>query len=206
MEQRQTDFTNYAARRLAERRLLREEDPIKLQHVVTEIAYARGSSSATRYVPSDSPLGPLRPPPEAMGWPDSTLREQYDDRARTADGSTLRQQIAINEAEIRARQTRQRAVSGQPAANDHSDRAAVGEAEAENRIGKGRAQVAQDAATLSEDDTGSVPAGKVSPDHGRDRRSLTNRPGQHPRKALNDSAVRSLNAPTARLPRPLRVR
>lgn len=100
---RQTDFTNYATRRLAERGRLREEDPIKLQHVVTEIAYARGSSSATGYVPSDRPLGPLRPPPEAMGWPDSTLREHYDDRARTADGSTLRQQIATNEAEIRAR-------------------------------------------------------------------------------------------------------
>ena len=34
----QTDFTNYAARRLAERGLLREEDPIKLQRAVTEIA------------------------------------------------------------------------------------------------------------------------------------------------------------------------
>ena len=81
----QTDFTNYAARRLAERGLLREEDPIKLQRAVTEIAYsyARGGSSATGYVPSDSPLGPSRPLPEAMGWPDSSLREQYDaNRAR----------------------------------------------------------------------------------------------------------------------------
>ncbi len=44
----QTDFTNYAARRLAERGLLREEDPIKLQRAVTEIAYAyaRGGNVA----------------------------------------------------------------------------------------------------------------------------------------------------------------
>src|SRR5690606_33886971 len=127
------------------RGLLREEDPIKLQRAVTEIAYAyaRGGSSATGYVPSDSPLGPSRPLPEAMGWPDSTLREQYDDRARTADGSSLRQQSATNEAEIRTRQTRQRAVPGQPVANDVSGRASVGEAEARNRIDKGRAQVAQ---------------------------------------------------------------
>jgi len=167
----QTDFTNYAARRLAERGLLREEDPIKLQRAVTEIAnaYARGGSSEAGYVPSDSPLGPSRPLPEAMGWPDSTLREQYDDSARTADGSTLRQQSATNEAEIRARQTRQRAVPGQPVANDVSGRASVGEAEARNRIDKGRAQVAQDAGTLSEDYKGSVRAGKISSDHGGNR-------------------------------------
>ena len=87
----QTDFTNYAARRLAERGLLREEDPIKLQRAVTEIAYsyARGGSSATGYVPSDSPLGPSRPLPEAMGWPDSSLREQYDANRRAADGTAL---------------------------------------------------------------------------------------------------------------------
>ena len=167
----QTDFTNYAAQRLAERGLLREEDPIKLQRAVTEIAYAyaRGGSSATGYVPSDSPLGPSRSLPEAMGWPDSTLREQYDDRVRTADGSTLRQQSATNEAEIRTRQTRQRAVPGQPVANDVSDRASVGEAEARNRIDKGRAQFAQDAGTLSEDYKGSVRAGKIRSNHGGNR-------------------------------------
>jgi ribonuclease HI len=66
----QTDFTNYAAQRLAERGLLREEDPIKLQRAVTEIAYsyARGGSAATGYIPTDSPLGPSQPLPEAMGW------------------------------------------------------------------------------------------------------------------------------------------
>ena len=31
----QTDVTNYAARRLSERGLLREDDPIKLQRAVT---------------------------------------------------------------------------------------------------------------------------------------------------------------------------
>jgi conjugal transfer mating pair stabilization protein TraG len=167
----QTDFTNYAARRLAERGLLREEDPIKLQRAVTEIAYAyaRGGSSGTGYVPSESPLGPSRPLPEAMGWPDSTLREQYDDSARTADGSTLRQQSETNEDQIRVRQTRQRAVPGQPVANDVSGRASVGEAEARNRIDKGRTQLSQDAGTLSDDYKASVRAGKISRNHGGNR-------------------------------------
>jgi len=167
----QTDFTNYAARRLAERGLLREEDPIKLQRAVSEIAYAyaRGGSSATGYVPSDSPLGPSRPLPEAMGWPDSTLKEQYDDRARTADGSALRQQSATNEAEIRARQARQRAVPSQAVGNDLAGRVGASEAETKAKIDKGRTQVSQDAGTISEDYKASVRAGKISRNHGGNR-------------------------------------
>lgn len=65
----QTDFANYAARRLAECGLLREDDPIKLQRAVTAIAcsYSRGGSSAAGYVPIDNPLGPSPPLPETMG-------------------------------------------------------------------------------------------------------------------------------------------
>jgi len=164
----QTDFTNFAARRLAERGLLREDDPIKLQRAVTEIAYsyARGGSSATGYVPGDNPLIPSQPLPEAMGWPDSSLRAQFDDSARTADDSTLHQQTAINEAEIRARQ---RAVPGQPVGNDLSGRVGASEAEAKGTIEKGRAQFAQEAGILSEDYNGSVRAGTISPNHGGNR-------------------------------------
>jgi conjugal transfer mating pair stabilization protein TraG len=167
----QTDFTNYAAQRLAERGLLREDDPIKLQRAVTEIAYsyARGGNSATGYVPSDSPLVPSRPLPEAMGWPDSTLREQFDDSTRTEDGSRLRQQSATNEAEIRSRQTRQRAVPGQPVGDDLTGRVGASEAETRGRIDKGGTQLSQDAGTLSEDYKSSVRAGKISPNHGGNR-------------------------------------
>jgi conjugal transfer mating pair stabilization protein TraG len=164
----QTDFTNYAARRLAERGLLREEDPIKLQRAVTEIAYsyARGGSSATGYVPNDSPLVPSRPLPETMGWPDATMREQYEASARTGDGSAIREQIATNEAEIRARQTWQRAVSGQQVGNDLSGLVDAREAEAKSKIEKGRTQLSQDAGTLSESYKASVRIGKVSSNHG----------------------------------------
>ncbi len=167
----QTDFTNYAARRLAERGLLREEDPIKLQRAVTEIAYsyARGGSSASGYVPIDKPLGPSRPLPETMGWPDSSLREQYDTRPRSDDSGALRQQTATNEAEIRARQSRQRAVPGQPVGNDLAGRLSAGETETKARIDKGRAQVSQDAGTLSENYKSSVRLGKISPNHGGNR-------------------------------------
>ena len=135
----QTDFTNYAARRLAERGLLREEDPIKLQRAVTEIAYsyARGGSSATGYVPSDSPLIPSRPLPEAMGWPDSSLREQYDANRRAADGTALGQQTSASESEIRARQARQRAAPGQVVGNDLAGRVGASEAETKAKIDKG---------------------------------------------------------------------
>ena len=167
----QTDFTNYAAQRLAERGLLREEDPIKLQRAVTEIAYsyARGGSSATGYIPSDSPLGPSRPLPEAMGWPDSSLREQYDANRRAADGTTLGQQTSANESEIRARQSRQRAVPGQVVGNDQAGRVGASEAETKAKIDKGRTQVSQDAGTLSEDYKASVRAGKISRNHGGNR-------------------------------------
>lgn len=167
----QTDFTNYAARRLAERGLLREEDPIKLQRAVTEIAYsyARGGSSATGYVPSDSPLSPSRPLPEAMGWTDSTLKEQYDADRRAADGTALGQQTSANESEIRARQTRQRAVSGQVVGNDLAGRVGTSEAATKAKIDKARTQVSQDAGTLSENYKSSVRLGKISPNHGGNR-------------------------------------
>ena len=64
----QTDFTNYAAARLAERSLLRDEDPARMQRSVMDIAmgYARGGSVSERHVPADSPLPPS---PVGNSWP-----------------------------------------------------------------------------------------------------------------------------------------
>lgn len=167
----QTDFTNYAARRLAERGLLREEDPIKLQRAVTEIAhsYARGGDGTTGYVPTDSPLRPSTPLPAALGWSDASLREQYKASPIASDASSLREQTATNEAEIRARQSRQRAVPNQSVGNDLADRVSASEAEARNKIDRGRTDVAREAGTLSENYKATVRAGKVSPNHGGNR-------------------------------------
>ena len=91
-----------------------------------------------------------------MGWPDSSLREQYDANRRAADGTALGQQTSANEAEIRARQTRQRAVPGQAVGNDLAGRVGASEAETKAKIDKGRTQVSQDAGTLSENYKSSV--------------------------------------------------
>jgi hypothetical protein len=104
-----------------------------------------------------------------MGWPDSTLREQYDANRRAADGTALGQQTSANESEIRARQARRRAVPGQVVGNDLAGRVGASEAETKANIDKGRTQVSQDAGTLSEDYKASVRAGKISRNHGGNR-------------------------------------
>lgn len=166
----QTDFTNYAVRRLSERGLLREEDPIKLQRAISEIAYtyARGGSAQTGYVPIDSPLGPSQSLPAILGWPDGSLREQHRNNAPTADGNMIDQEIASNEAEIRARQTPLNAPT-QRVGNDVADRVRSGEVEARNSIDKGRTQVTHDAGKISDDYRSSVRIGQISRNHGGNR-------------------------------------
>src|SRR5512134_2176944 len=78
-----------------------------------------------------------RPLPEAMGWPDLTLREQYDANRRAADGPGLSQDTSANESEIRVRQTRQRAVLSQPVGNDLAGRFRASEAETKAKIDRG---------------------------------------------------------------------
>jgi hypothetical protein len=104
-----------------------------------------------------------------MGWPDSSLREQYDAGRRAADGTAIRQQNSANESEIRGRQTRQRAAPTQPVGNDLVGRLGASEAETKAKIDKGRTQVSQDAGTLSENYKASVRIGKISPNHGGNR-------------------------------------
>ena len=88
----QTDFTNYAARRLSERGLLREDDPIKLQRAVSEIAYAyaKGGQVGSQFVPGDNPLAPSLPPPQLLGWPSSALREDFDQANTSSNIDALR--------------------------------------------------------------------------------------------------------------------
>jgi conjugal transfer mating pair stabilization protein TraG len=166
----QTDFTNYAAKRLAERGLLREEDPIKLQRAVTEIAYsyARGGSAASGYVPTDSPLGPSQPLPEAMGW-SSPLHDQYDSQTCGGDGSAISAQATRNDAGIRGRQSSSGLQLGKSVANDLSGQVKQSQREAASAIDKGRRQVSDDAGMLSENYGSNVRGGKVNPNHGGNR-------------------------------------
>jgi conjugal transfer mating pair stabilization protein TraG len=166
----QTDFTNYAAQRLAERGLLREEDPIKLQRAVTEIAYsyARGGAAASGYVPSDSPLGPSQPLPDAMGWP-SPLLDQYDRQVRGGVSGAISEQATRNDVDIRARQSGAHVQPGKAVANDLSGPVKQSQREATSAVDKGHRQVSEDAGTLSENYSSTVRAGQVSPNHGGNR-------------------------------------
>ena len=116
----QTDFTNYAARRLSERGLLREDDPIKLQRAVSEIAYAyaKGGEVGSQFVPGDSPLAPSLPLPQLLGWTSSALREDFDQADTSSNIDALRNQAATNDSAIRDRQSRQRVTPGQAVGDD----------------------------------------------------------------------------------------
>ena len=163
----QTDFTNYAARRLSERGLLREEDPIKLQRAVTEIAYsyARGGEVGAAFVPSDSPLAPTRSPSQLLGWPESTLGEDYG-RASTRFGPEVIQDgSATNHAALRDRQ-RIRGVQPDQQMKDDltapiSERAEIAAEVIENQ----RNAVAREQDRLSGDYNRSVNANRTSPHH-----------------------------------------
>jgi conjugal transfer mating pair stabilization protein TraG len=163
----QTDFTNYAAQRLSERGLLREEDPIKMQRAVAEIAhsYARGGSPASGYVPTDNPLGPSQPLPEAMGW-QSPLRDQYDSHVRGGIGSSITGQAARHDADVRTRQADARVQPGKAVGNDMSGRVRQSQRDATGDIERGRLQVSEDAGRLSEAYNTNVRSGKISPNHG----------------------------------------
>ena len=167
----QTDFTNYAARRLAERGLLREEDPIKLQRAVTEIAYsyARGGNIGNEFVPANNPLLPSRPLPELLGWPSKSLRGAYDaDDVRASDAS-VQDQAAANDGAVRTRQTRQGVGPEQQVGNDVSPRIASTARQITKSVESRRRDVAQTAGALSEDYNATVKAGKISPHHGGNR-------------------------------------
>ncbi len=166
----QTDFTNYAAQRLAERGLLHEEDPIKMQRAVAEIAYsyARGGSAASGYVPTDSPLGPSQPLPEAIGW-QSSLRDQYDSQDRRADDSAITDKANHNDVDIRARQSGARVQPGKAVGNDVSGLVKQSRREATAAIGRGQRQVSEDAGRLSENYNNNVRSGKISSNHGGNR-------------------------------------
>ena len=167
----QTDFTNYAARRLAERGLLREEDPIKLQRAVIEIAYAyaRGGSVASQFVPADNPLLPSRQLGDLLGWASQTPRGAYQENVGRAGGTTVQSQAVANDNAIRASQTRQNVDPGQRVGDDLSPRIASTERLVTKTLESRRREVSQTAGTLSEDYNATVRAGKISPRHGGNR-------------------------------------
>jgi hypothetical protein len=167
----QTDFTNYAARRLSERGLLREDDPIKLQRAVSEIAYAyaKGGEVSSQFVPGDSPLAPSLPLPQLLGWTSSTLRQDFDQADTSSNIDALRNQAATNDGAIRDRQSRQRVTPGQAVGDDVAARIDDTAAMASKTLETRRRGVSQEQGAMSEDYNASVNSGKMSPHHGGNR-------------------------------------
>ena len=163
----QTDFTNYAAKRLGERGLLREDDPIKLQRAVTEIAYAyaKGGEVGGQFVPGDNPLAPSRPPAELLGWNPTALRQEFDQANSRVDVSGLRKQATANESEIRGRQSSLGTTPGKTAGNDVGARVNLSAERATGDIAAHRQEVSQTQGTLSADYNASVTLNKISPYH-----------------------------------------
>ena len=163
----QTDFTNYSARRLAERGLLREDDPITLQRAVTEIAYsyARGGVSASGYVPSESPLGPSRPPADAIGWA-TPLRTEYERRESAADSAALASQRSRNEAAIEVRQQAAGARPGNSVGDGVTGQTEQARRAVSGAIIQGSRQVSDEARLRSENYRSTVRAGSIRSHHG----------------------------------------
>ncbi len=160
----QTDFTNYAARRLSERGLLREEDPLKLQRAVTEIAYgyARGGNVGGNFIPNDSPLGPS----QLLGWPETTLRQEYGQAHSTLAPNRVRDQSAINDAAVGERQTTQQVRPRREVSDDLAGSISRRVESAGSAIENQRNAITTDQDQLSADYNRNVNAGRTSPHHG----------------------------------------
>ena len=165
----QTDFTNYAAERLSERGLLREDDPIRLQRAVTEIAYsyAKGGDVGETFIRNDIPFEPTRAPAQLLGWPAATLREEYGQDTRAS--GAVREQSVINDAAIRDRQAGRGVRSGRQVGDDVTASVRQRAVSAGENIGNGRNSLTTNQGRLSEDYNATVRAGKISPHHGGNR-------------------------------------
>lgn len=167
----QTDFTNYAARRLSERGLLREEDPARLQRAVSEIAfaYAKGGDVGNQFVPGDNPLKPSQPLPRLLGWTSSGLQKDFETNKLSGGSETLQSQAATNNATVQALQSRRNVHPAQNVGNDitvevESERARTAEA-----LDRQRHNISREQGVRSKDYNESVSSDRIRPDHGGNR-------------------------------------
>jgi conjugal transfer mating pair stabilization protein TraG len=163
----QTDFTNYAARRLSERGLLREDDPAKLQRAVTEVAYAyaKGGNIGSDFVPAEGPLVPSRSASQLPGWPSSAPRDEFDQARRADDAGTVRNQAAANDQTLRIDQSRRGVTPGSTVGNDVGVQTESSKARLAERLANRQREIGQEQGALSEDYNATVQAGKLNPQH-----------------------------------------
>ena len=154
----QTDFTNYAAQRLAERGLLKEQDPIKLQHAITGIArsYANGGHTPSAYVSLDSPLSPSVPA-AALDWQSDTLRTLHAEHSGTSPETTTdtRQNNGQKEPQIATNQQAEQHI-----------------AQIQEKLDDNAARIERSSADLQEEYNNEVRREKTNERHGGNKATL----------------------------------
>ncbi|MFY7913464.1 MAG: hypothetical protein ACOVPA_02205, partial [Rubrivivax sp.] len=164
----QTDFTNYAAVRLAQRGLLREDDPARMQLAVMDIAlgYARGGSVDGGHVPADNPL-PVNPfsAPWQVETPTST-QDRLGNR-QIPHGDPLEDQRLLHDSTVQ--QARNAAGVGSPKAK--IDRGPQSSASTQREsiqvaVEGQKSAVTQVQQTLNQDYNLNVDATNIRKDHG----------------------------------------
>ncbi len=164
----QTDFTNFAARRLSERGLLREDDPIKLQRAVSDIAYgyAKGGEVGNHFVTTDNPMQPTRSLPQLLGWSSNELNGGLDKSNSPENSETVKSTAARNDTEVRKQLSRHGVQPGQPVGNDITSKNRTARDGAQRAIDSSRQEVSQSQGALSEDYNSRANVGAVSRNHG----------------------------------------
>jgi len=164
----QTDFTNFAVRRLSERGLLREDDPIILQRAVSDIAYsyAKGGEVGSTFIPLDSPIRPSTPPSQLLGWGSSDVIPGKANTNRTANEAAISTTREQNEMAVQNRQSRHNAQPGQSVSNSGKPQTATARETIARTIESQRTQLLQSQGTLSSDYNDRVSIREVSGNHG----------------------------------------
>ncbi len=165
----QTDFTNYAAKRLAERGLLKEEDPIALQRAVTEIAmdYAKGGDGPGGFVASSNPIGPERLSPDPQHWRSGVLATEYRDAVESLAGNDVKAtEQSAHRNQLRRRQAEAGTTPTASTTDDVGTRLKADRAKVGTRLDQGRTDIEGTGEVLSDDYRRSVRIGKVSEGHG----------------------------------------
>ena len=164
----QTDFTNYAAVRLAQRGLLREDDPARMQLAVMDIAlgFARGGSVDGGHVPADNPL-PANP--FSTPWQAETPTSTQDRlvNRQIPHGDPLEDQRLLHDSTVQ--QARNAAGVGSPKAK--IDRGPQSSASTQREsiqvaVEGQKSAVTQVQQTLNQDYNLNVDATNIRKDHG----------------------------------------
>jgi len=164
----QTDFTNYAASRLAERGQLRTDDPITLQRSVLDIAYAyaKGGDVGGRFVPNDTPFGPAQVLSQSLGWSESNLHNEFDRSHAGAGSDAARVKGTDNNAAVRERLVNRNVVPGNRVEDDLGAPTRRRTSDASQSISRARGEVSTEQGRQSQSYNSAVNVNSISRQHG----------------------------------------